>query len=159
MELEIANYLDQVSNAHLSDDTKGKIRAMLREISELESIGDACYNIARTINRKFSGKQDHFDEQQYERIHQMMDLTDTALTQMNDLVAGRKEAFNVNRTINTENEINNYRNQLKSQNIADVNNHKYTYAVGTVYMDIINECEKLADYVVNVVEARMGTRL
>ena len=159
MELEIANYLDQVGDAHLSDETKAKIRAMLREISELESIGDSCYNIARTINRKFSGKQDHFDEQQYEHIHQMMDLTDTALTQMNALMSGRKEAFNVNRTFNTENEINNFRNQLKSQNINDVNNHKYTYAVGTVYMDIINECEKLGDYVVNVVEARMGTRL
>lgn len=159
MELEIANYLDQVGDAHLSDETKAKIRAMLREISELESIGDSCFNIARTINRKFSGKQEHFDEQQYEHIHQMMELTDTALTQMNALMSGRKEAFDVNRTLNTENEINNFRNQLKSQNINDVNNHKYTYAVGTVYMDIINECEKLGDYVVNVVEARMGRRL
>ena len=159
MELEIAKYLDQVSDAHLSDETKAKIRAMLREISELESIGDSCYNLARTINRKYNGKQDHFDEQQYDNIYQMMDLIDTALTQMNALMSGRKEAFDVNRTFNTENEINNFRNQLKSQNIFDVNNHKYTYAVGTIYMDIINECEKLGDYVVNVVEARMGTRL
>ena len=158
MELEIANYLDQVGDAHLSDDTKAKIRAMLREISELESIGDACYNMARTINRKFNGKTDHFDEQQYDHIHQMMELTDTALVQMNALLGGRKESFDVNKSFNIENEINNYRSQLKSQNINDVNNHKYTYAVGTVYMDLINECEKLGDYVVNVVEARMGTR-
>ena len=65
MELEIANYLDSVSNAHLSDDTKGKIRAMLREISELESIGDACFNMARTINRKYAAKEDHFIEKQW----------------------------------------------------------------------------------------------
>ena len=159
MELEIAKYLDQVSDAHLSDDTKAKIRSMLREISELESIGDSCYNLARTINRKYNDKQDHFDDQQYDNIHQMMDLTDTALTQMNALMSGRKEAFDVNRTLNTENEINNFRNQLKSQNIYDVNSHKYTYVIGTIYMDLINECEKLGDYVVNVVEARMGTRL
>lgn len=158
MELEIANYLDHVSDAHLSDETKAKVRSMLREISELESIGDACFNLARTINRKFSGKQDHFDEQQYEHIHQMMDLTEEALTQMNALMSGRKDAFDVNKTVNIENEINNYRNQLKLQNINDINNHKYTYAVGTVYMDLINECEKVGDYVVNVVEARMGTR-
>ena len=158
MELEIANYLDQVSDAHLSDDTKAKIRAMLREISELESIGDACYNMARTISRKYQGKEDHFNEAQYTHLHQMMELTDNALTLMNQLMTGRKEAFNVNRTFNVENEINNYRNQLKQQNIIDVNNHEYTYAVGTIYMDLINECEKLADYVVNVVEARMGTR-
>ena len=158
MELEIAKYLDSVSDAHLSDDTKGKIRAMLREISELESIGDACYNMARTINRKYNAKQDHFTDKQYDHIHQMMGLTDQSLTQMNNLMGGRKEAYDVNRTFNIEHEINNYRNQLKAQNIVDINNHEYTYAVGTIYMDLINECEKLGDYVVNVVEARMGLR-
>jgi len=158
MELEIAKYLDSVSDAHLSDDTKAKIRAMLREISELESIGDACYNMARTISRKYNGKEDHFIEKQYDHLHQMMELTDQALSQLNRLMGGRKEAFDVNRSFNIEHEINNYRNQLKSQNINDVNNHEYTYAVGTIYMDLINECEKLGDYVVNVVEARMGIR-
>ena len=158
MELEIAKYLDSVSDAHLSDDTKAKIRAMLREISELESIGDACYNMARTINRKYNGKQDHFTERQYDHIHQMMGLTDQSLTEMNRLMGGRKESYDINRSFNIENEINNYRNQLKAQNIADINNHEYTYAVGTIYMDLINECEKLGDYVVNVVEARMGIR-
>ena len=158
MELEIANYLDQVSDAHLSDETKAKIRAMLREISELESIGDSCYNMARTLNRKVQGKQDHFTERQYEHIHQMMQLTDNALTQMNRLMGGRKDSYDINRTFNIENEINNFRNQLKAQNIVDINNHEYTYAVGTIYMDLISECEKLGDYVVNVVEARMNLR-
>ena len=158
MELEIAQYLENVSDAHLSDDTKGKIRAMLREVSELESIGDACYNMARTINRKFMAKQDHFNEKQYNHLHQMMGLTDQSLVQMNQLMSGRKESYDVNRTFNIENEINNYRNQLKAQNIVDVNNHEYTYAEGTIYIDLINECEKLGDYVVNVVEARLGIR-
>ena len=158
MELEIANYLNSVSDAHLSDDTKAKIRAMLREVSELESIGDACFNMARTISRKYNGKEDHFIEKQYTHLHQMMELTDQSLSQMNRLMGGRKEAYDVNRTFNIEHEINNYRNQLKTQNITDINNREYTYAVGTIYMDLINECEKLGDYVVNVVEARMGIR-
>lgn len=157
MEIEIAKYLDQVSVAHLSDDTKGKIRAMLREISEIESIGDSCFNMARTIKRKREGKED-FTEQQYEHIHQMFELTDDALTQMNYLFAHDKQHLDVNRSFNIENEINNFRNQLKTQNISDINNHLYTYGIGTMYMDIIQECEKLGDYVVNVVEARMGTR-
>ncbi len=158
MELEIAKYLDHVGDAHLSDETKAKIRAMLREISELESIGDSCYNMARTISRKTQNKIDHFTPELYARLHQMMELTDNALTTMNELMGGRKESFDVNRSLNIENEINNFRRQLKFQNINDVNNHEYTYAVGTIYMDLINECEKLGDYVVNVVEARMGTR-
>ena len=157
MEIEIAKYLDQVSDSHLSDETKAKIRAMLREISEIESIGDSCYNIARTLNRRIKGKED-FIPSQYEHMHQMMELTDNALTQMNITLVGHKGDNDANLSFNIENEINNYRNQLKSQNINDVNNDLYTYAIGTMYMDIIQECEKLGDYVVNVVEARMGVR-
>lgn len=157
MEIEIAKYLDKVSDAHLSDETKAKIRAMLREISEIESIGDSCYNIARSLSRKIRGKED-FTEMQYEHLHQMFELTDDSLTQMNVMLSSRRNDLDVNRSFNIENEINNYRSQLKSQNINDVNNHEYTYAIGTTYMDIVNECEKLGDYVINVVEARMGTK-
>ena len=158
MELEIAKYLSAVSDAHLSDDTKGKIRGMMREISELESIGDSCYNLARTISRQNNSKE-NFTEQQYEHIHQMFELTDEALSQMNVVINGRKENVDINHSFNIENEINNYRKQLRNQNINDIDNHLYTYTSGTMYMDIINECEKLGDYVVNVVEARMGTKL
>lgn len=157
MEIEIANYLDQIGTAHLSDDTKLKIRSMLRQITEIESIGDSCYNIARSLKRKRAGKEE-FTEKQYEQMHQMFELTDDALTQMNVLLSGRKSNLDVNRSFNIETEINNYRNQLKTKNITDINNHLYTYAIGTIYMDIIQECEKLGDYVVNVVEARMGIR-
>ena len=159
MEISIAEYLDQVSDAHLSDETKAKIRAMLREISEVESIGDSCYHMAQTINSKVQGKKEHFTEEQYQHLHAMMGLVNQALTQMNQLMGGRKDNFDVFKCYNTEKEINNYRDQLKSQNIFDINNHKYTYGIGTIYMDLINSCEKLGDYVVNVVEARTGTKM
>lgn len=157
MEVEIAKYLEQVSDRHLSDDTKAKIRAMMREITEIESIGDSCYNIARSINRHHSSKN-KFTEEQRERIHQMFHLTNESLSQMNVLLKGRKDFLNANSSFNVENEINNYRNQLKEQNISDINDRKYDYIIGTMYMDVINECEKLGDYVVNVVEARMGIK-
>ncbi|WP_294616352.1 Na/Pi cotransporter family protein [uncultured Bacteroides sp.] len=153
MELEIANYLNQVSEGRLSSESKLQIRAMLREVTEIESIGDSCYNLARTINRKRQTNQE-FAEKQYEHIHFMMKLTDDALSQM-IMVVERPEHQNVdvNKSFNIENEINNYRNQLKNQNILDVNNKEYDYQMGVYYMDIIAECEKLGDYVVNVVEA------
>ena len=153
MELEIANYLNQVSEGRLSSESKLQIRAMLREVTEIESIGDSCYNLARTINRKRQTNQD-FTEKQYEHIHFMMKLTNDALEQM-ILVVEKPEhhSIDVNKSLNIENEINNYRNQLKNQNILDVNNKEYDYQMGVYYMDIIAECEKLGDYVVNVVEA------
>lgn len=157
MEIEIAKYLDQVSDAHLSDDTKAKIRAMLREISEIESIGDSCFNIARSIKRKVDNKEE-FTEKQHENIHQMFLLVDEALTQMNFMFTHDRHTLDMNRTFNIETEINTFRYQLRNQNIEDVDNHLYTYGIGTIYMDIIQESEKLGDYVVNVAEARMGRR-
>lgn len=154
MELEIANYLNQVSEGRLSSESKLQIRAMLREVTEIESIGDSCYNLARTINRKRQTNQD-FTEKQYEHIHFMMKLTDDALAQMIVVVEKPEhQSIDINKSFNIENEINNYRNQLKNQNILDVNNKEYDYQMGVYYMDIIAECEKLGDYVVNVVEAR-----
>ncbi len=155
MEIEIARYLEQVSNAHLSDETKGKIRQMMREISEIESIGDACYNLARTMKRKRQAKE-KFNEQQSKSLNEMLSLTDKALSQMNVVMAGRKEEINAKETFRIENEINSLRNTLKANNIQSVNDHEYDYSVGTLYIDMVNECEKLGDYVVNVVEARMA---
>ena len=153
MELEIANYLNQVSEGRLSSESKLQIRAMLREVTEIESIGDSCYNLARTINRKRQTNQD-FTEKQFEHIHFMMKLTDDALAQMIVVVEKPEhQSIDINKSFNIENEINNYRNQLKNQNILDVNNKEYDYQMGVYYMDIIAECEKLGDYVVNVVEA------
>ena len=154
MELEIANYLNRVSEGRLSSESKEQIRAMLREIAEIESIGDSCYNLARTINRKRQGSQKDFTEKQFEHIHSMMKLVDEALSQMMVVIEHPAHPSNdVNKSFNIENEINNFRNQLKNQNIVDVNNKEYDYQMGVYYMDIIAECEKLGDYVVNVVEA------
>ena len=144
MEIEIAKYLNGVSDAHLSDETKAKVRSMMRQITEIESIGDSCYNIARTIHRKSEQNED-FTEEQYQHIHQMFELTDDSLTQMNLLFNGHKDRMDAHLSFNIENEINNYRNQLRNQNISDINEHKYTYEMGTLYMDIITECEKLGD--------------
>ena len=119
--------------------------------------GVNLYYMARIISRKRSGK-DEFTEDQYNHLHQMFELTDDALEQMTQTLVAHRGSVDVNRSFNIENEINNYRNQLKNQNINDVNEHKYSYASGTMYMDLINECEHLGDYVVNVVEARMGVK-
>ena len=154
MEVEIAKYLDQVSDAHLSDDTKENVRQMLREISEIESIGDSCLHIARTIGRRRAAKEE-FTEAQFDNINQMFELVDDALTQMGAVLVKHKNEVNVDRSFTMENQINNYRSQLRTQNITDVNDHKYTYTIGTMYMDIIQECERLGDFIINVVQARM----
>lgn len=157
MEGEIGKYLNEVSDRHLSDDTKGKIRAMMREITELESIGDACYNLARVLNRRKNHEED-FTDKQKENIVKMYALVDKSLSLMTELFKKPLEEIRPHDSFNIENEINNYRDLIKTQNLNDVNNHVYSYQVGSMYMDLINECERLGDYVVNVVEARTGMK-
>lgn len=155
MELEIARFLEQVSTDHLSDETKQKIRQMLREVGELESIGDACYNVARTLDRRQQSQQ-HFTEQQNGQILAMMALCDEALEQMCIVISGLREENDIRPTFRLENEINSMRDQLKAANIQNVNDHLYSYVVSTMFADIVGELEKLGDYIVNVVQARFG---
>mgnify|MGYP002623520910 FL=1 len=155
MEIEIARYLEQVSENHLSDDTKTKVRQMMREIGELESIGDACYNLARTMNRLQEMGKD-LNSTQRQQIKAMMLLCDDALTQMNIVISERREEHDMRDTFRLESEINAMRQRLKADNVRAVNEQEYSYAVGAVYTDLINQLEKLGDYVVNVVQARFG---
>ena len=159
MEIEIARYLDKVADGRLSSEGKAQIRSMLREISELESIGDSCYNLARTTVRARGQGRDPFTEGQTAHLHRMFDLVDEALRQMNGIVRrdehGEQRAMSadVNHAFNIEAEINNFRSLLKDQNLADIDARHYDYQSGASYMDMVSECEKLGDYVVNVIEA------
>ena len=155
MENEIGKYLGQVSDAHLSDDTKEKIRGMNREIGELESIGDSCFNLARILQRK-RDKKVHFDDDQWGGVVQMQELVKGAMARMNEMLEGRKEEFTIEQSAEFERRINAKRNDLKQQSLADVDNRVYSYDNGTVYMDLVNELEKVGDYVLNVAEARLG---
>lgn len=158
MENEIGKYLGDVGSAHLSDETKLKIRSMMREIGELESVGDSCFSLARIMRRK----RDHklwFDDEINHGILQMYELIDEALTQMNIVLSGRLEEININATAGIEQRINDLRNSLKKQNIANLDNQTYSYELGTVLNDLIEECEQTGDYIVNVVEARVGSKL
>ena len=125
----------------------------LRVISEIESVADSCYNLARTLQRR-KQQPEKFTEEINGNIELMFNLIESGLQNMcNVLGEDHIDQAYVNTAQNIENEINNYRNQLKSQNINDVNNQVYGYQLGVYYMDIIAECEKLGDYVINVVDA------
>jgi len=155
MENEIGRYLGEVSDAHLSDETKGKIRQMLREISELESIGDSCYNLARIIRRLRENKET-FTESQMEGVKKIFGLIDSALDRMLVVLSGRREELDIQPSAAIEKKINACRNELKIKNIKNLDERAYAYDLGTVFIDLVNECEKSGDYIINVVEARLG---
>ena len=158
MEIEIANYLEQVGNQHLSDETKEKTRVILRQIGELESIGDACYKMARTLVHLRENKED-FNADQYARLHDMLRLVNESIVQMIVVVSGRRKDLTLADSISIETDINALRNQLKVETIMGVNSHQFSYSLGTIYTDIVADCEKIGDYVMNIVEARLGKHL
>ncbi len=156
MEMEIASYLNKVSEGRLSDASKTQIQKMLRQISELESIGDSVYNLGRTLNRHRMHCQENFTAEQTQHMMTMLQLVDSALTEMLKRIDQPTTKNGVKISLNIEHEINNYRTQLKNQNLHDVNDGLYNYQLGVFYVDFISECEKLGDYVMNVVQAGKG---
>jgi phosphate:Na+ symporter len=158
MEIEIARYLEEVSKGHLSDDTKRKIRDMLRQIGELESIGDACFKLARTIQHRQNSRED-FTTQQYNHLHEMLQLVNEALSQMMIIVSGRQKNLTLEASQDIEHDINTLCNKLKDESLQNIDNQEYSHFIGSIYNDIITECEKLGDYIMNVTEARLGKNL
>ena len=153
MEMEIASYLNKVSKGRLSDASKSQIQKMLRQITELESIGDSVYNLGRTLNRHRMHCQEAFTTEQTQHMLTMMQLVEGALAEMMNQIDQPTTKSGIKTSVNIENEINNYRTQLKNQNLHDVNSGRYDYQLGVFYFDFISECEKLGDYVMNVVQA------
>ncbi|MDD6358053.1 MAG: Na/Pi cotransporter family protein [Bacteroidales bacterium] len=157
LEIEIANYLNKVAEGRLSDSGKQEIHKLLREISEIESIGDSCFNLSRTLLRK-SEKKVVFTSETDANVHIMMDLVQKSIDQMDVILHCQENITSeIDKSNNIEHEINNFRSALKEQNIISLNEKQYTYEVGVMYMDFISECEKMGDYIINVVEAHCET--
>lgn len=159
MEVEIANYLTKVSAGRLSDESKHQVQMKLRVISEIESVADSCYNLARTLQRR-KQQPEKFTEEINGNVELMFNLIESGLQNMCAVLGEEHiDQTYVNIAQNIENEINNYRNQLKLQNVIAVNEGYYDYPTATTYMDTIVECEKMGDYIVNVVEAVADSKL
>ena len=153
MEIEIAKYLNKVGEGRLSPEGKKRISGMLRIISEIESIADSCFNVAKTLTRK---TQNHvkFNETVVHQIHTMFHLVKDAMGNMLVLLREMEspKETNIITAYNKEREINNLRNNLRDANIDNINEMRYGYQEGIFYMDLIGEAEKLGDYMLNVVE-------
>ena len=153
MEIEIGNFLNRVAEGRLSPEGKMRIAGMLRIISEIESIADSCFNVAKTLNRK---NQIHveFEHPVMVEIDKMYDMVDGAMNNMLELLRQMEtpEDTNIITAYNKEREINNFRNRLRDDNIYNINNKVYDYQEGIFFMDLIGEAEKLGDYMLNVVE-------
>lgn len=153
MEVEIGSYLSKVSEGKLSNRSKERVRSILRAVTEIESIADSACNIARHLKRKMEAETE-FEEAILENINSMYELTDKALDNMQLLLKNKKitETDLVN-SKHIETVINEKRNQLKRENVENLNLKLYSYQNGVFYIDIISECERMGDYIINVIES------
>ena len=153
MEIEIGSYLNKVAEGRLSPEGKMRVAGMLRMISEIESIADGCFNVAKILARKNQNHVD-FPEAIVKEIHQMFSMVENAMDNMLQILRQMEmpEDSKIITAYNREREINNLRNQLRDANIYNINNKIYSYKEGIFYMDLISEAEKIGDYMMNVVE-------
>lgn len=153
MEIEIANYLNKCAEGRLSNEGKLHIAAMLNIVSEIESIADCCFGCAKILIRKQESGV-HFDDFIFRNIDTMFSYVKEAMSNMLTLLSDVEKVRQVDiiRSYNKEREINNLRNQLRTSNVENINNRTYEYQAGIYYMDIVNDLEKMGDYIINVVD-------
>ena len=153
VELEIANYLNNIAEGELSEESARRLQAMYTIISEIESIGDSGYNIARILNRKkIHGKS--FTPDMVKKLDYMFVILDKAFDNMiENLNRGYTKIEGISNAVDSEEEINEYRNILKEEHLLSLEHNKYNYQTGVYYMDIVAECETTGDYIINVSEA------
>ena len=153
MEIEIANYLNQVIDGRLSHDAKMRIATMLNFVGELESIADSCNNIARTLVRKEEAHA-HFTEENYKNIDTMFKYVSEAMSNMIAVLCDLDNVTDddLRRSYDKEREINNFRNLLRTENIENINQKKYPYQAGIFYMDLVGEAEKMGDFIINIID-------
>lgn len=155
MEYEIAHYLQKVGEGRLSDDAKRQIQRMLREVDDLESIGDSCFSLARTLSRKHDNCPEAFTPEQLKQINQMEQYIVNALTYMTEtLEQPEGEGHDISRSYAIENQINSHRTQIRNDNFQNIASGLYDYRLGAFYIDYINGLEKLGDYILNVVQSK-----
>ena len=153
MEIEIAHFLNRVAEGRLSNEGKHKIAGMLRMVSEIESIADCCMGDGKILVRKNqSGVK--FNEEIYDNIDAMFAHVKGAMNPMLALLGNMEHAseHEIIKSYNKEREINNFRNQLRTGNIANINDKHYEYQAGIYYMDLVANLEKTGDYIINVVD-------
>lgn len=159
METEIADYLRKVSEGRLSAYTKMHIAQMLREVDELESVGDSMYHLARTLSRKRQHEPSPFTHEQKAHMEEMLNLTDKALGNMHSiLLDNTSEPVDLKNAYDMESQLNDFRSKCRDENLEAVNTGVYNYRLGTFYNDFIGECERIGDYVINVVQAENEAR-
>ena len=153
MELEIANYLNRCAEGRLSNESKRRIAAMLSIDSEIESIADTMLGVGKILLRKQQSNV-HFNEEIYANIDLMFEYVERAVTGMLQILSNLEniDEHNIISAYNHEREINNLRNQLRTANVANINDRHYEYQSGIYYMDIISTLEKSGDYIINVVD-------
>ena len=152
-EMEIADFLNQISPKSLSHDGEMLSRSMYKVVDELESVADSIFHIACTLKNKYD-QRIFFNNEINLNISKMIALTDASLVHM--LKCLEKEEMteaSLNKAYNYEDELNNFQSQVRNSLMESVNQNKIQFEQSIYYMDLINECEKIGDYVINVLTA------
>ena len=155
VEVEVANYLDQVATQEISAEASSQIRSMLSITNDLERIGDIYYQISKTIERKDDQKI-YFLPEQRENINKMLDYLEKAFKTMNTNLNAEFGHINLDNAIKAEREINQFRNQLRKSYLENAEKGEYKFQSGILYNDIFSSCEKVGDHIINVSEASAG---
>ncbi len=151
IEYEIAAYVNEVSKNEISEEATQMIKSIYKIIKEMESLGDSGEAIGRILKRKnVHGKV--FDKSLLDRLNKMMDLVQKGYDVM---VVNLKnpDLKDISNAVNAEYNIDECRRHLREEHIVNIESNSYNYLTGVYYIDVLNELEKIGDFLINISEA------
>lgn len=152
MEVEIADFLMRVSEGELSHEVSSKIRALLKIIDDMESVGDSIFQLSKVIDNLNQAKS-HFSKDQLSSIKEISKLVEKAFEEMNKNLANDFKTVEIAKAKTIENKINKKRDDLRQKHVDDLKTKKYKPKLGSFYSDMFSMNEKIGDYIINVSEA------
>ncbi len=151
IEYEIAGFLNSVSADEVSERTSVIIKAMYKIIGEIESLGDSGESISRILARRNIHNK-KFDADAIKKLNGMVGLVEQAYDVMieNLTLAFDGKLEEIANAYAAEDHINSLRNNLRDEEIENIDSSKRNYQTSVYFMDILSELEKMGDFMINV---------
>ena len=156
IEYEVATFLNKLDKSHISDRSSELVRALLRICKELESIGDSGESVSKSLGAMI-GYSRSLSSNHKEKLLNMVGLLDKAYEAMISNLENYATVRDISNAVEAEKAVNEYRKACRKAEYDGLEKDSSPYFESVFFLDVLEELEKIGDYMINVSEALLDS--